>query len=129
MENVYIFYGHLVYFTAIRYTYFIAMSYILWPFGIFCGHLVYFVAIWYILWIFGIFFHILVCCSKKNLATLVSKRFKMSQFIRFGVFMLLPPSLVPLFFFSFRLLEMQNLRFEENFFSVVKCFGVAAPVS
>jgi hypothetical protein len=39
------------------------------PFGIFCGfygHLVYFVdfmVIWYI-------FHVLVCCNKKNLATL-----------------------------------------------------------
>jgi hypothetical protein len=34
MENVGIFYIHLVYFTAI--------GNILWPFGIFCGHLVYF---------------------------------------------------------------------------------------
>jgi hypothetical protein len=31
--------------------------YILWQFGIFCDH-------------FGIFFHVLVCCTKKNLATL-----------------------------------------------------------
>jgi hypothetical protein len=46
-NGVDIYYGHLVYFTAIWY--------ILWPFGIFCGHLVYFVAIWYILWPFGIF--------------------------------------------------------------------------
>jgi hypothetical protein len=30
--------------------------YILWPFGIFYGHLVYFVAIWCILLLFGIFF-------------------------------------------------------------------------
>jgi hypothetical protein len=30
--------------------------YILWPFGLFYGHLVYFMAIWYILWLFGIFF-------------------------------------------------------------------------
>jgi hypothetical protein len=29
---------------------------ILWPFGIFYGHLVYFMAIWYILWPFGIFY-------------------------------------------------------------------------
>jgi hypothetical protein len=29
--------------------------YILWSFGIFCGHLVYSVVIWYILWSFGIF--------------------------------------------------------------------------
>jgi hypothetical protein len=42
VEDVGIFYGHLVYFMAIWY--------ILWPFGIFYGHLVYFVAIWYILW-------------------------------------------------------------------------------
>jgi hypothetical protein len=42
-----IFCGHLVYFMAIWY--------ILWPFGIFYGHLVYFMAIWYILWTFGIF--------------------------------------------------------------------------
>jgi hypothetical protein len=29
-------------------------------------------AIWYILWPFGIFSPVLVCCSKKNLATLVT---------------------------------------------------------
>jgi hypothetical protein len=34
MENVGIFYGHLEYFNAIWY--------ILWPFGIVCGHLIYF---------------------------------------------------------------------------------------
>jgi ABC-type spermidine/putrescine transport system permease subunit II len=34
MEDVGIFYGHLVYFTAIWYT--------LWTYGIFCGNLVYF---------------------------------------------------------------------------------------
>jgi hypothetical protein len=43
------FYGHFDYFTA--------NWYILWSFGIFCGLLVY--------------FHLLVCCTKKNLATLV----------------------------------------------------------
>jgi hypothetical protein len=44
-------YGHFVYCTT--------TWYIVWPFGIFCGHLVYFVAIWvyfmairYILWSF-----------------------------------------------------------------------------
>jgi hypothetical protein len=43
--------------------------------GILHAHLVYFMAIWYILWPFGIFygylvyiFPILVCCTKKNLA-------------------------------------------------------------
>jgi hypothetical protein len=35
------------------------------------GHLVYLKAIWYILWLFGIFFYALVCCTKKDLATLV----------------------------------------------------------
>jgi hypothetical protein len=34
MENIAIFYDHLVYFTA--------FGNILWPFGIFCGNLVYF---------------------------------------------------------------------------------------
>jgi hypothetical protein len=29
---------------------------ILWPFGLFYGHLVHFMAIWYIFWPFGIFF-------------------------------------------------------------------------
>jgi hypothetical protein len=37
MEDFGLFYGHLVYFTAILY--------ILWPLGIFCGHLVYFMVI------------------------------------------------------------------------------------
>jgi hypothetical protein len=41
MENIGIFYGHLVYFTAIWY--------ILWIFGIFCSHLIYSEGIWYIL--------------------------------------------------------------------------------
>jgi hypothetical protein len=27
-------------------------------------------AIWYILWLFGICFPVLVCCTKKNMATL-----------------------------------------------------------
>jgi hypothetical protein len=45
--------------------------YILRPFGLFYGHLPYFVDIWYISWLFGIYFPILVCCSDKNLATLV----------------------------------------------------------
>jgi hypothetical protein len=42
----------LVYFTAVRY--------IVWPFGILCGHF------WYI-------FPLLVCCAKKNLAALSVK--------------------------------------------------------
>jgi hypothetical protein len=40
--------------------YFMVIGYILWPFGIFYGHLVYFMAIWYILWSFGIFYGHLV---------------------------------------------------------------------
>jgi hypothetical protein len=58
----------------------------LWSFGLFmviwsfCGHLVFlwsfglFVVIWYILWLFGIFFTIMVCCTQKNLATLLYTR-------------------------------------------------------
>jgi hypothetical protein len=50
--GLHVFYGHLVYFVAIWYILrpfgiFCSIWYILWPFGIFCGHLVYFVAIWY----------------------------------------------------------------------------------
>jgi hypothetical protein len=37
----------------------------LWLLGIFCVHLVYFLVIWYI------FFDVLVCCTTKNLATLL----------------------------------------------------------
>jgi hypothetical protein len=29
-------------------------------------------AIWYILWSFGVYFSVLVCCTKKNLATLLT---------------------------------------------------------
>jgi hypothetical protein len=39
--------------------------------GIFYGRFVYFATIWYILWTLGIFFPFLVCCAKKNLATLM----------------------------------------------------------
>jgi hypothetical protein len=56
-----IFCDHLVNFPSIWY--------ILWPFGIFCGHLEYFVAIWYIS-------PVLVCWTKKNLATLASRRLR-----------------------------------------------------
>jgi hypothetical protein len=63
------FYGHLVYFMAIWY--------ILWPFGPFYGQLVFFMAIWYILWLFGILFPVLVCCHKKNLATLAGAFFRL----------------------------------------------------
>jgi hypothetical protein len=41
---------------------------------VFYGHLVYFVAISYILWIFGIFFPVLVCCAVKNLAAPLQSR-------------------------------------------------------
>jgi hypothetical protein len=53
MEDVRIFYVHLEYFWPL-------VTYILWPFGIFYGHLAYFMAIWYILWPFGIFYGHLV---------------------------------------------------------------------
>jgi hypothetical protein len=58
-EFVGIFYGRLVYFTG------------MYVIGNFYGHLVHFVAIWYILWPFGMFSPVLVCCTKKNLATLI----------------------------------------------------------
>jgi hypothetical protein len=56
--------------------------YILWPFGLFYGHLVYFVADWYtyLVAIFVYFiviwyiFSLLVCCTKKNLATVKKTR-------------------------------------------------------
>jgi hypothetical protein len=99
MENVGIFYGHLVYFIAIWYTlwpfgilyshlvYFIDIWYTLWPFGILYSHLVYFIAIWYTLlpfiimyvWPFGvvcgpcgIFFPFWYVWTKKHLATLIT---------------------------------------------------------
>jgi hypothetical protein len=50
MKDVGKFYVNLVFFTAI--------SYIVWPFGIFCGN-------------FGNYFPVLVCCTTKNLATLL----------------------------------------------------------
>jgi hypothetical protein len=43
-------------------------------FDIFYGHFVYFKAIWCILWLFGSHLPVLVCCTKKNLATLISNR-------------------------------------------------------
>jgi hypothetical protein len=55
-----IFYGNLVYFTAI----FTAVWYILWPFGIFYCHLLYFTAI-------RCNFSVLVSFTKNNLATLM----------------------------------------------------------
>jgi hypothetical protein len=58
MEDVVIFYGHLVYFTAIWYT--------LQTFGTFCGNLVY--------------FPVLEICTKKNLATLVNRRLSSKTF-------------------------------------------------
>jgi hypothetical protein len=43
----------------------------IWPFPTLNGHLVHFIAIWYILGSFGTFSPVLVCCAKKNLATLL----------------------------------------------------------
>jgi hypothetical protein len=65
-----IYYGHLVYCLAIWY--------IVWPFGILFGHLVYCLAIWYIVWPFGnlvaiwYIFPVVVNFVKKNLATLAT---------------------------------------------------------
>jgi hypothetical protein len=46
------------------------------PFGIFYGNLVSFIVIWYILWSFGILFSVVVCCTEKNLATLIMTKRK-----------------------------------------------------
>jgi hypothetical protein len=51
MEDVDLFYGHLVYFTAIWY-----ILDILWLFWIFCGHFGYFMVIWYIFPRFGMLY-------------------------------------------------------------------------
>jgi hypothetical protein len=49
--------------------------YILWPFGLFYCHLAYCKAFWYILrYVIWYILHVLVRCSKKNLATLVRTR-------------------------------------------------------
>jgi hypothetical protein len=51
------------------------------PFDIIYGHLVYFVVIWYI-------FHVLIYCTKENLATLNSKeKFKASLKYLLGRFL------------------------------------------
>jgi hypothetical protein len=55
--------------------YFVAIWFILRPFGkIYTVAIwyLYIVPIWHILWLFGIFFPVLVCCTKKNLATLAT---------------------------------------------------------
>jgi hypothetical protein len=68
-----LFYNNLAYFRVIWY--------ILWPFGLFYNNLAYFRVIWYILWSLGHIFHVLVCCIKKNLATLgtIANRVSSSQ--------------------------------------------------
>jgi hypothetical protein len=40
-----------------------------WTFGLFSCNLEYFMPIWYILWLFWYISPVLVCCTKKNLAT------------------------------------------------------------
>jgi hypothetical protein len=56
----------LVNFIAIWSTYVTAISYILWPCGMFYGQVVH----KYMFWSFWYILHGLVCCAKKNLATL-----------------------------------------------------------
>jgi hypothetical protein len=51
------------------------LVYFMSMFGLFYGHWKYVTAIWYILWPFGLFFPVLVCCTKKNLATLAKRNF------------------------------------------------------
>jgi hypothetical protein len=64
MENVGICYAHWVNFMAI--------GNILWPFCIFCDHLVYFSPV-------------LVCCTKKNLATPIAQLLLFLFFIAFSI--------------------------------------------
>jgi hypothetical protein len=45
--------------------YSVAIWYILWQFGIFYGNLVYFTTIWYILWSFGTYIFVWISCTKK----------------------------------------------------------------
>jgi apolipoprotein N-acyltransferase len=53
---------------------------------LFCGHLVYITAIWYILlplvyfMVIWYIFPVLVCCTKKNLATLLNPRWQPENF-------------------------------------------------
>jgi hypothetical protein len=56
--------------------------------GISYGHLVDFTAIWYFILTFGIFCGNLVCCTKKNLATLTQNRGHLSIFNREMIFFL-----------------------------------------
>jgi hypothetical protein len=69
LQPISVFYNQLVYFTT--------HWCILQPIGVFYNHLVYFTTIWYILWCI---FPVLVCCTKKNLATLVHAGNSMSSF-------------------------------------------------
>jgi hypothetical protein len=55
--------------------------YILWPFCLLFCYWKYFRAIWYILWSFSIFFHVLVFCTKKNLATLILNEIGQSTYL------------------------------------------------
>jgi hypothetical protein len=66
--------------------------YVLWLFGIFCGHLVYFVAIWYILWPFGIVcFHLVILSpfwyvvERKIWQPWVTERWRVSTWVRLEV--------------------------------------------
>jgi hypothetical protein len=71
-----------------------AGTYIIWPFVLFYNHLVYFTAIWYILLPFGKYcgylvyiFPVLVCCTKKNMATMcaISPRYSRVTLWRRGI--------------------------------------------
>jgi hypothetical membrane protein len=57
--------------------------------GIFHCHLEYFMAIWHIMWAFLYIFPVLVCCTKKNLATLLDTETRL--FIEKFLFQALPP--------------------------------------
>jgi hypothetical protein len=59
------------------------VGYILNPFGKIYGHMVCFMALGYNMLSFGIFSPVLVCCTKKNLATLLIGRMLLDKLLLF----------------------------------------------
>jgi hypothetical protein len=113
--------------------YFMAILSISRPFSIFCGNLVYFMVLWNI-------FPVLVCCTKKNLATLAPRPCKQirrhAHLFSFWLFLsLLSALIVPLSFsrqkkttfffsncFSFRHQNLRNKRVELSHSRVARGF-------
>jgi hypothetical protein len=92
--------------------------YILWPFDLFYGHLVYFFAT---LYIYGIFFPVLVCCTKKNLATLLDTYLLLHNTIL--IFFYLPRNLWPSVFISQSIYYSESLGSSQLSFFDQMSFG------